>query len=312
MGVTWSPAQPPAPQWFELAHGMVLLRGSLLSEQASGTLRLMPETLRIGHVRLGGCAIVLPDGSRLRAVEGDVAIVSPEVGAVGIELRGGRAEGLVLSVDCGRLPASIRRVFAGLEVNVESIRRMVPPERPVLVTHATPECARVFAETYRLVNECDVGHVRLKAIEMLGCLSASPSATTRGRVDRGVASTRARHACIALRAQKEMMGDVSDPKTIPTLAALCDTSPTVLKEAFRETFGIPLHAWYREYRVRVAARALLEGDSTIAEVAASVGYSNPSKFAGAFFDIMGATPREWRATHGKDGVGTKARPQGTR
>ena len=61
---------------------------------------------------------------------------------------------------------------------------------------------------------------------------------------------------------------------------------------------MPIYTWYREYRVRLAADALLESGRPIAEVAASVGYSNPSKFTKAFTDTMGTTPREWRAAGG--------------
>lgn len=104
-----------------------------------------------------------------------------------------------------------------------------------------------------------------------------------------------RHVRVALLARREMVRDMSSPKTIPTLAAICDTSPTVLKQAFRETFGMPIYSWYKEYRVRLAAETLLSTDASIAEVAASVGYSNPSKFTRAFTQTMGVTPRIWRA-----------------
>ena len=58
--------------------------------------------------------------------------------------------------------------------------------------------------------------------------------------------------------------------------------------------------------MRLAAEALLESDLPIAEVAASVGYSNPSKFAKAFADTMGSTPREWRAVGGLASNGGRA------
>ena len=312
MGVTSQPSASEELRWLEVARGMVVLGGSLVPEQVNGTLRLMPGTLRIGYVRRGGCAVTVPEGMRARIGEGDVAIVSASVGFMGVELRGGRADGLVLSVDSGRLPTSVRRVFAGLEVNLESIERKVPPERPLLVSRAAPELARVLEETFPLLCEGDVGHVRLKAVEILRGLSTSADDSGPDGADRGLASTRARHACLAIRAQQELMRDVSVPKTISTLAVLCGTSPTVLKEAFKETFGIPLHAWYREYRIRMAARSLLEGGDTIAGVAASVGYSNPSKFAKAFFDVMGTTPREWRAAHSAGGAGARRRNSGAR
>ena len=93
-----------------------------------------------------------------------------------------------------------------------------------------------------------------------------------------------------------MRDRLDQPKTIPTLARICGTSPTILKESFREVYGMPVYAWYRRLRMEAASRRLIHGGESIAEVALSVGYSNPSKFAKAFGETMGMTPREWRRT----------------
>ena len=271
----------------KLARGMVVTWGLLEPEQGRGTLYPVPGLLRVVHVCRGRCVLVLPDGGRIEIAEGDVAVLGTSVEAVGVELRDGPVGGMCLSVDSRRLPADMRRVFSGFDVNVEVIARMVPPERPVVLAHDNAELVRVFSEAYPLVDEGNVGYLRLKAVER-------------------DSDAHVRHLRVALQAQQEMLRDVSRPKTIPTLAAMCGTSPTILKEAFRETFGVPIYTWYREYRVRLAAEALLESDLPIAEVAASVGYSNPSKFAKAFADTMGSTPREWRAVGGLASNGGRA------
>ncbi|MCI1794104.1 MAG: AraC family transcriptional regulator [Olsenella sp.] len=282
----------------EIARGMVITCGPLEPEQASSALHSAPGLLRVVHVQRGCCVVVLSDGSREELGEGGVALLGPSVDCLGTEMRWGSVAGLVLAVDGRRLPADIRRVFSSFEVNLEAIARLVPAERPIAVARANTELARVFAETYPLVGEGNVGCLRLKAIEVLRCLTTLAGACSHGCGGQRRSSARVRHVQVALRAQQEMIRDVSRPKTIPTLAAICGTSPTVLKEAFRETFGVPIYTWYREYRVRLAAEALLESDLPIAEVAASVGYSSPSKFTKAFSDTMGTTPREWRAAGG--------------
>ena len=105
------------------------------------------------------------------------------------------------------------------------------------------------------------------------------------------------HTQIANMAKELMMDSVSDPRTIPNLARECGTSPTVLKQAFRETFGIPVYTWYREYRMQLAAAMLTNTSMAVADIAVAVGYSNPSKFSHAFNDCMGCTPRAWRQSH---------------
>ena len=105
------------------------------------------------------------------------------------------------------------------------------------------------------------------------------------------------HVAIANQAKAIMMDHVSDPRTIPALAKECGTSPTVLKQSFKEVFGVPIYSWYRNYRMTRAAEMLAETDMTVFEVAYAVGYSNPSKFSHAFADCMGLNPRAWRQAH---------------
>ncbi len=99
---------------------------------------------------------------------------------------------------------------------------------------------------------------------------------------------------IAHGARVAMDNHVGDPLTIPELADSCGTSPTVLKESFRDEFGLPVYEWYRRLRMLRASELLCEGVLAVGEVAARVGYSNASKFARAFSDCMGASPSEFR------------------
>ncbi len=106
---------------------------------------------------------------------------------------------------------------------------------------------------------------------------------------------RASRRRIAYGARTAMDGNVEHPLTIPELAQACSTSPTVLKESFREEFGLPVYEWYRRLRMLRASELLCEGGVVVGEVARRVGYANPSKFARAFSDCMGAAPSAFRA-----------------
>ena len=99
---------------------------------------------------------------------------------------------------------------------------------------------------------------------------------------------------IARCARTLMRQNVESPLTIGELARRCQTSPTVLKESFRAEYGMPVHEWYRRFRMLRAADLLRVGSGSISDVARAVGYSNASKFAQAFSACMGATPSAWR------------------
>lgn len=99
---------------------------------------------------------------------------------------------------------------------------------------------------------------------------------------------------VAYGARAAMDGSIAAPLTIPQLADACATSPTVLKEAFREEFGLPVYEWYRRLRMLRASELLCAGEAAVGEVARAVGYSNASKFARAFSECMGASPSVYR------------------
>lgn len=99
---------------------------------------------------------------------------------------------------------------------------------------------------------------------------------------------------VAYEARAAMDGSLAAPLTIPQLADACATSPTVLKEAFREEFGLPVYEWCRRLRMLRASELLCAGDAAVGEVARAVGYSNASKFARAFNECMGASPSVYR------------------
>lgn len=54
--------------------------------------------------------------------------------------------------------------------------------------------------------------------------------------------------------------------------------------------------------MRVAAKLLVETDRTIMDIAGEFGYDNSSKFAGAFREVLGVSPREYRMRNALDGM----------
>ena len=104
---------------------------------------------------------------------------------------------------------------------------------------------------------------------------------------------------IAQAARETILSHLADPPTIPELARECGTSPTVLKEAFREEYGMPLYAWTRRRRMIAAAKLIVQSRLSVAEVSRAAGYANPSKFARAFSACLGMTPSAWRDRYGR-------------
>lgn len=83
--------------------------------------------------------------------------------------------------------------------------------------------------------------------------------------------------------------------SVDHLAALLQMSPAHFSRAFKETFGSSPHAYVMDRRIS-AARLILraERSRSLAEVAASLGFSSQSHFTEAFKRRMGVTPGRWR------------------
>ena len=67
-----------------------------------------------------------------------------------------------------------------------------------------------------------------------------------------------------------------------------------MKKYFKLAYGDSIYAYQKTYRMKKAIQLLLEGKFNIAEIAGRVGYTNSSKFAQAFKEYTGCSPKEYR------------------
>ncbi len=139
---------------------------------------------------------------------------------------------------------------------------------------------------------------------------------------------RVRHAVIARRSQTERRPQVT-PAQLPTetryrpqtplasrleaalahvakyylrpipeseVATLCNMSPSRFCREFRAAFDVTFVEYLVNYRMQEAKRLLANPDMPVADVAAAVGYNDPSYFTRVFRKQEGVSPSEFRAT----------------
>ena len=58
-------------------------------------------------------------------------------------------------------------------------------------------------------------------------------------------------------------------------------------------YGVPIQTFIREQKMKAAAKVLETSDIQVTKVAQMFGYKNISKFAAAFEQIMGETPKKY-------------------
>ena len=248
--------------------------------------------------QLGAC--------RLRGVKNNVELgvgqtrfVGPDAGPVSLEFPEEEFCGMVLLVDLARIPQDLRIILRTcFDVGIDELMRKLPSGQIDQALKDNPTATHVLSELFVLAPEANRAYLRVKAFELLTLLAHQGTAIGTS-VDGQVAMRTAdKHMAIAYKAYNEMTRDLTTQLTITDLAQICNTSPTVLKEAFKESFGMPIYTWFRAYRVQKACELLSTDRSrSVASVSAEVGYANPSKFAKAFSDCTGTTPRAWRSQH---------------
>lgn len=90
--------------------------------------------------------------------------------------------------------------------------------------------------------------------------------------------------------EDRLAGDVS----LEDLSRLLDLSTFHLCRAFKQSTGLPPHRWRHRRRIERARELLEDTDLAVTEVAAQVGYDDPSQLAAAFRKALGVSPSQYR------------------
>ncbi|MFH8610107.1 AraC family transcriptional regulator [Streptomyces sp. NPDC018029] len=93
----------------------------------------------------------------------------------------------------------------------------------------------------------------------------------------------------AARARAVLEDSLADPPSLERLATDLGTSPFALLRAFRDTYGMPPHAWLTDARVR-RARHLLDAGTAPADAAVAVGFTDQPHLNRHFTRIVGVPP----------------------
>jgi AraC-like DNA-binding protein len=102
---------------------------------------------------------------------------------------------------------------------------------------------------------------------------------------------------VHLRRARDLMDrDYATPLDVPAMARVAHASPSHFARQFRQAFGETPYAYLMTRRIE-RAKALLRGsDLSVTEVSLAVGCQSLGTFSTRFREIVGVTPRQYRAT----------------
>jgi AraC-like DNA-binding protein len=108
--------------------------------------------------------------------------------------------------------------------------------------------------------------------------------STRG----GLAPWQLRRACDFIE------GNLDGDPSIADVAAECGLSSSYFAKAFKQTTGVPPHAWLSMKRIERAKQLLSGTKLELAEIALACGFVDQSHFSRTFLSSEGCSPGRWR------------------
>lgn len=90
-------------------------------------------------------------------------------------------------------------------------------------------------------------------------------------------------------------GEPARTWALEELARECRMSRATFAAQFKASAGLAPLAYLAQWRMRLAERALRDGDGAISSLGYSLGYASESAFSHAFKRLMGETPARYRA-----------------
>lgn len=160
-----------------------------------------------------------------------------------------------------------------------------------LEDHVSVEVDRLLEDVRRALNH-DLGAAKTSATRLAAFLTSrlsldAPPPRARG----GLAPWQKR------KVQSCIENGLEGPLPVEDLAQLASLSPSYFCRAFKESFGIPPHAYIVRTRVERARTLMLTTSDSLSQIALACGLVDQAHLCKCFRQITGSTPGAWRRRH---------------
>lgn len=198
-------------------------------------------------------------------------------------------KGLSLAVYVPKAQAAVDAFVGQNSIDLEDICNRFCTDYGFGLVKDTGRLRELFMDLYNVPDILPEVYLRVKCVEIFVLLGTLSSVAGNERIyfERGQVET-------IKGIHDEILADLGNHHTIESLAERHRISMTALKRCFKGVYGITIYQYVKRCRMRFAAKDLVESNDTILSIANRWGYENGSKFSGAFKQIMGCNPREYR------------------
>lgn len=280
---------------FELFDGVSLMFNSIPRGTAEWG-DAEPRDLQIDWCLRGWFELETANGRTIRLGEGELAFHDERVSKRVMTFPAPLYTGFTLRIDRSAGVASLARALPECAVNLERLSRRLTGESGCAICAPDPSMRALLASFWDVDKRAPLARLRLKALELVTLIDATPRLSPR------IESYQRKGAIESLeRGMRLLESDYARDVMLKDAASAAHMSVSSFKERFVKAFGISPMAYRRQCRLEHAAQLLETTNESIAQIALSVGYRNPSKFSAAFAAVFLRSPSEYRALYRSSG-----------
>ena len=203
----------------------------------------------------------------------------------------GNLGGILIAVDAKAAKESLVTVCStlGMRLDTRIVKEKMTARNGCMALCGTP-WTQSFFETVRYLSEQEQErYCVFKSVELLYLLCTEVSESDESFSSSGCPVS---HSLLEVKAY--IQTHLSDKLTIAFLCKQFSLSPTFLKEGFRRAYGMPIHSFLVQQRLRRAQELICTTRMPIQQIAQAVGYEGMSQFNAAFKREYGMTPGQYR------------------
>ena len=246
------------------------------------------ERLEIHHC-LEGRVEYRQNGRYFYLAPGDLVVARASSLPQGSRFPTGHYHGIAVVIDPVDAPECLSCILSDVEVRPAALMEKLCPGGSVFAARSSRRVKNKFFQLYAVPENIRKGYLKVKLLELLLFLSTlTPTVQP-------VHGCTAMQVTLAERVRACLLEESDRTVTLRDLSERFGTSEAQIKASFTGVYGMSPAAYTRAQRMWGAAELLRETDRTVLDIAGQFGYDNASKFARAFRDVVGVSPREYRA-----------------
>ena len=249
------------------------------------------QTFEIRHCREGRMECQ-SDSEYFYLSPGDLSIGRPGTQVRTVRYPLSHYHGIVIRIHVDRAPRCLYCVLEDVNVQPRLLMQKFCSGPAAYVARSQPGIAHIFSELYSVPPSIRKGYCKVKVLELLLFLSALDLGSDESAQRQYSRAQRD----LALQVSSYLLAHQSAHITLEQLSGHFHVSGTMIKTSIRAVYGVSFSRFARLQKMESAAGLLRNTDRTVLDIANRHGYDNASKFAAAFKEVTGMTPREYRAT----------------